>query len=57
MDQHLPAAAVAESAAAPARGSAKDILDELTGVQGRVHKIEMMIIKLKNESKETIKPC
>ena len=36
----------------------KDILDELTGVQGRVNKIEMMIIKLlnqKNESKETIK--
>ena len=56
MDQHLPAAAV-ESAAAPAL---KDILDELTGVQGRVHKIEMMTIKLlnqKNESKETIKHC
>ena len=38
----------------------KDILDELTGVQGRVNKIEMMIIGLlnqKNESKETIKPC
>ena len=38
----------------------KDILDELTGVQGRVNKIEMMIIKLlnqKNESKETIKHC
>ena len=36
----------------------KDILDELTGAQGRVNKIEMMIIKLlnqKNESKETIK--
>ena len=26
----------------------KGILDELTGVQGRVHKIEMMIIKLLN---------
>ena len=55
MDQHLPASAVAESAALP-----PDMMDELTGVQGRVHKIEMMIIKLlnqKNESKETIKHC
>ena len=44
----------------PPKEVLKDILDELTGVQGRVHKIEMMIIKLlnqKNESKETIKPC